>query len=639
MGKATVLVWLAVVSCCIVAPVAHGQTLWAYYPINQDDFKDYSGNGHDGTPVDGAATVADPARGWVASFNKEPAKPSRVNCGTADPAAGGQLTVSVWLYWRGTNGNWQGIAGKGFSYTDRRWIFQLRDTDGMIQWGGADNANLHIFSTKAPRADEWQHVVGTCDGTTSRVYINSAVVGEGPGRFAPGADKANVTLGFGEDRSDYDESFNGLLDEIHILTRAVSPDQVQALAKGVAPAFTAAREPDPSNGATAVQVPVFRWTAGDGAKFHNVYLGTTPDLGTAQLVSARSPLALYAPAAPLETGKTYYWRVDEIEGDGTTIHPGEVWSVTIQGLTAYGPNPADGANDASPSPILTWLPGQGATGHHVYFGTNQDEVTKGDKVTDKGLVTEPTYKPGDLQEARLYYWRVDEIVAGGAVRRGSVWSFRTYVQVDDFEKYTDDEGNRIYETWIDGAANSLSGSTVGYPQAPFVEQKIVHGGKQSMPMDYNNVKKPYYSEAEQEFPASQDGSGYDVDTLVLWVRGQVTNSPEPLYIALKDSHGRTGVILHPDPKVLTMTKWTEWRIFMPEFMATGIDITGIKKFIVGVGNRNKPTAGGTGRIYLDDIHAIKTLTMGPGQIPPGINPGQLPPGFDPNQIPPGLMSR
>jgi len=28
-----------------------------------------------------------------------------------------------------------------------------------------------------------------------------------------------VTLGFGEDRSDYDESFNGLMDEIHILTR------------------------------------------------------------------------------------------------------------------------------------------------------------------------------------------------------------------------------------------------------------------------------------------------------------------------------------------------------------------------------------------------------------------------------------
>src|SRR5512146_3086388 len=131
MGRAVVLVSFALV-LCIGAPVAHGQTLWAYYPINENDFKDHSGNGHNGTPVDGAATVADPQRGWVASFNKEPAKPSRVNCGTNDPSAGGQLSVSAWIYWRGLIGHWQGMAGKSFSYTDRSWIFQLRDTDGFI---------------------------------------------------------------------------------------------------------------------------------------------------------------------------------------------------------------------------------------------------------------------------------------------------------------------------------------------------------------------------------------------------------------------------------------------------------------------------------------------------------------------------
>jgi hypothetical protein len=649
MGKATALVWLTVALCCIAAPVARGQTLWAYYPINQDDFKDYSGNGHHGTPVDGAVAVADPARGWVASFNKEPAKPSRVNCGTADPSAGGELTVSVWAYWRGLNGNWQGMAGKSFSYTDRRWIFQLRDADGMIQWGGADNAGLHIFSTVAPRADEWQHVVGTCDGTTSRVYINGVVVGEGAGHFAPGADAANVTLGFGEDRTDYDESFNGLLDEIYILTRGLSTDQVQVLAKGVVPAFTKAREPNPADGTMNVGMPLFRWTAGDGARFHDVYLGTTPDLGPAQLVSPHGVLTMYYHTAPLAPGQTYYWRVDEIEIDGTTIHPGDVWSFTVQALTAYAPSPEDGTNDASPTPTLTWLPGQGATQHHVYFGTNQDEVKTGDKVTDKGLVAEPTFKPGDLQEARLYYWRVDEVVAGGAVRTGPVWSFRTYVLVDDFEKYTDQEGNSIFDTWVDGYTTGLNGSIVGNMTAvngTFGETQIVHGGKQSMPMDYNNVNKPYYSEAEMQFPASQDGSSYDVDTLVVWVRGEATNSPEPLYIALKDTHGRTGVILHPDLKIVTMTEWTEWRIFLAEFLTTGVDITGIKNFIVGVGNRNAPVPGGSGRIYLDDLHAIKTMTIDPSQIPPGFDPSQIPPGFDPsqipagfdpNQIPPGLM--
>jgi len=55
------------------------------------------------------------------------------------------------------------------------------------------------------------------------------------------------------------------------------------------------------------------------------------------------------------------------------------------------------------------------------------------------------------------------------------------------ESYTDDEGNRIYETWIDGWTNN-TGSTVGNIQAPFAERAIVHGGKQSMPMDFNNTR-------------------------------------------------------------------------------------------------------------------------------------------------------
>ena len=149
MGKAAVLVWFVLV-LCIGAPVAHSQTLWGYYPLNENDFKDYSGNGHHGTPVDGAVTVADPQRGWVASFNKEPAKPSRVNCGTNDPSAGGQLSVSAWIYWRGLNGNWQGMAGKSFSYTDRRWIFQLRDTDGFEVFFAMDPALLAVDANLQP---------------------------------------------------------------------------------------------------------------------------------------------------------------------------------------------------------------------------------------------------------------------------------------------------------------------------------------------------------------------------------------------------------------------------------------------------------------------------------------------------------
>jgi hypothetical protein len=616
--KVALPLWVALL-LCVGVPVARGQSLWGYYPIKENDFNDYSGNNHHGTPVDGAVTVMNPERGWVASFNQEPEKPSRVNCGTDDPSAGGELTVSLWLYWQGTNDNWQGIAGKSFSFEDRRWILQLRDTDGRIQWGGADRFNKAIFAEASPAVEEWQYLVGTCDGETARVYLNNRLVGEGPGGFEPNAAPANVTLGFGEDRSDYDESLNGLLDEIHLFRRALSPDQVQALAGGVLPSFEKAREPTPPDGATDVQAALFRWTAGDGAKYHDLYLGTTAELGAEQLVLARSGVAMYYHAAGIEPGTTYYWRVDEVEEDGVTIHTGSVWSFTAQALTAYLPDPCDGAPDVSPRPTLTWQPGRDAVRHHVYLSNNQDAVTRGDQTADKGLVDEPSFSPGELQEARTYYWRVDEIGLGDEVVAGAVWSFRTFLQVDDFEAYTDNEGSRIFDTWIDGWGGNGTGSLAGYNVSPFCEQTVVHGGHQSMPLGYNNVDPPYYSEVEQEFPGAGNSSeNYDIDTLVLHIHGRMDNSPTPLYVGLGDAHGNVGVVTYPDPNVVMLSKWIEWRIFMFDFMATGVDLTAVQKMVIGLGDRNNPTPGSAGLIYVDDIYAIKTLMMDPSQmmIPP-----------------------
>jgi hypothetical protein len=599
---------------CLIGPAAWGQVLWGYYPFGENDFTDHSGNNHHGTPVDGAATVRDQVQGWVAAFNIEPEKPSRINCGTNDPSAGGQLTVAAWLLWHGTNGNWQGIAGKSFSYDDRRWIFQLRDTDGMIQWGGADKSSLHLWSTVAPAVNEWQHVAGTCDGKVSKIYIDGENVGEGAGGFAPGAAKANVTLGFGEDRSDYDESLNGALDEIYILTRALSQKQVQDLAGGVLPAFDKAREPIPVDGAPGAMLGLLQWTAGDGALLHNVYLGATPELGQAQLVGPGLFVPLYF-SPTLQPGMTYYWRIDEIQRDQVTIRTGDVWSFTMQALTAYLPNPADGAVDASITPELTWQLGQNAIQHHVYFGGSLDAVGQGTPDTDKGTqgFADVNFAPGALEPVATYFWRVDEILQDTTVRAGQVWSFTTCLPVDDFESYTDEVGQRIFQTWIDGVgytepttvAGNGTGSTVGNAQAPFAELKIVHSGKQSMPMDYNNISSPNSSEAQRTFAPSTDWTINGANTLVLNVRGKATNTPGQLYLAVKDASNREALVMHSDPMVVTKTVWVEWRIPLGVFSDLGANMAKVKQLFISVSNQDNPAAGGAGRLYIDDIQVIK----------------------------------
>ena len=91
--------------------------------------------------------------------------------------------------------------------------------------------------------------------------------------------------------------------------------------------------------------------------------------------------------------------------------------------------------------------------------------------------------------------------------------------MDDFESYNDDD-NRIYDTWIDGYTDGKSGSIVGNMDAPFAEQTILHGGKQSMPFEYNNVKAPYYSEASRTFEATQNWTTNGADTVSLYFRGR-----------------------------------------------------------------------------------------------------------------------
>jgi hypothetical protein len=182
-------------------------------------------------------------------------------------------------------------------------------------------------------------------------------------------------------------------------------------------------------------------------------------------------------------------------------------------VQARGPEPAHGATGVSVATDLTWRPGRQAGSHEVFLGTDPNALTLAQTVTDH------SYTPVALTFGTKYYWKVNEV--NTVTYPGDVWSFTTqpYAAVDDFESYTDDEGSRIYETWIDGWTNG-TGAVVGYLQTPFAERTIIHGGKQAMPFEYNNVKTPYYSEAERTFDTTQDWTGNGADTLALWFRGR-----------------------------------------------------------------------------------------------------------------------
>jgi hypothetical protein len=283
-------------------------------------------------------------------------------------------------------------------------------------------------------------------------------------------------------------------------------------------------------------------------------------------------------------------------------------------LKAHSPAPANGAVDTAWSLGLAWTAGDQAKHHDVYFGADAAAVANADPTT-AGIYRQrlpadtTTFTVADLEWGKTYYWRVDELDPAHPASpwKGNLWSFTTadFIVVDDFEDYTDAEGtdNRIYETWIDGWTNK-TGSTVGHAQAPFAEQKIVHGGRQSMPLEYNNENSPWYSEAERTWNTAQNWTVGGIDTLILQVYGQARNGPEKLYVSLQDSTGKVVTVVHPNPDAVLAARWDPWRIPLAEF--AGVNAARIKKLVIGLGDRASPKKGDTGLIYVDDIRVGKS---------------------------------
>ncbi|MEN6427370.1 MAG: discoidin domain-containing protein [Phycisphaerales bacterium] len=205
---------------------------------------------------------------------------------------------------------------------------------------------------------------------------------------------------------------------------------------------------------------------------------------------------------------------------------------------AFEPDPVDGAAEVDLGTTLNWRPGREATSHEVYFGADATAVAEGTVAAE--TVTDNSYTPSAMEFGTLYYWKVDEVGDAGTYA-GDVWSFtaQEFAPVDDFESYNDDmdAGTTIWHAWMDGVTTKASGSQVGYTDAPFAELAIVHGGKQSMPLMYNNAGDFFFSEAEREFDPIQNWTGNGATEVCIWTRGY----PAMATVAVTETGGKMDV--------------------------------------------------------------------------------------------------
>lgn len=168
----------------------------------------------------GSAQSAAATMGRAANFTTTS---DSLRCGTYDPSTG-NITVSAWVFWRGTNGGYQNIVTKADTWnsSDMRWAIYT-DSNGVIYWGRANSE----ISTGIYLEAGWSHIVVQQDASNSYLFVNGKQMFSGS-KLTFGTDTA-ATINIGQGDPTTSEAFNGMIDEVSIYNRAISSAEIVQL--------------------------------------------------------------------------------------------------------------------------------------------------------------------------------------------------------------------------------------------------------------------------------------------------------------------------------------------------------------------------------------------------------------------------
>ena len=415
---------------------------------------DWSGHNHHGQFV-GEPEWVNGRVGGALQFGGEG---DYVNCGDLRLDGADKITVSAWIRVNKFDKNWQAIVTKG----DTAWrLARELDTNGVQFWVTAGGMPGVRGSTDV-NDGEWHHLCGTYDEANIRLYVDGLEDRGSPVAYNGGIGTNTQPVYIGENSERMGRGWNGLIDEVRIYDYALSQAEIDNL---MGP-WLKAHRPVPGDGAVGVAISVLEWRAGDSVAWHDVYLGTDSALGQSEL-KGRQESSTCTYSTRLAPNTAYYWRVDEVEGNGVTVHTGDVWSFATAPTTAYGPRPSDGAEYVDCNTILAWSMGFAAASHEVYLGTDRGKVDGGSGDVFRTCRVETSWGPGSLEPGVTYYWRVDEVDADRTGRhKGPVWSFTTapHIAVTDPNLvgwWRFDEGSGA--TALDWSGRRNHGQLVGEP--------------------------------------------------------------------------------------------------------------------------------------------------------------------------------
>jgi hypothetical protein len=456
---------------------------------------DSSGNGRDGT-LNGDPQWVTGFLGGALDFDGD----DYVDTGYTENLA--NWTIAAWVKSPAAPSS---DSPSGPLHREQNYQFNWNHSDATFRGAAALNVGGTWYAAKYEplEADTWYHLAATYDGENFIAYRDGVMITNNSAPSgSPNSESNTLKLGRHAAAAQF---FTGTVDDARVYNEALTESDIKSIMFGTG--IAKAISPDPEDGAIHKDTWVtLSWRPGDFAVSHNVYMGENFDdvnNGTGDTFRDNLPLGTdfyiagffgYPYPDGLVNGTTYYWRIDEVnETEPNSPWKGDVWSFTVPPKTAYFPNPADNAEFVDLGVTLSWTAGSGAKLHFIVFGEDFDEVQNAATGTPNGTTT---YRPGPLQLAKTYYWRVDES-DGIETHKGDVWSFTTVGAVSGPNP-------------TDGAVDVKPSVALSWIAGAVAESHDVYFG-----MDTDTVKNATTASPEYKGPKALGEESYDPGKLTL----------------------------------------------------------------------------------------------------------------------------
>jgi len=136
------------------------------------------------------------------------------------------ITIEAWVKSSGS-ADPQPIVDKMKSGSNENWVLRLK-SDNKAYFFLHEGHKREIASKTVLDIGKWYHIVGTYDGSIMKIFINGIMENSTTDVGSSILTNANVPVSIGR-ATEYNEFFNGLIDEVRIYNRALSEEEIKRL--------------------------------------------------------------------------------------------------------------------------------------------------------------------------------------------------------------------------------------------------------------------------------------------------------------------------------------------------------------------------------------------------------------------------